>query len=199
MRSTFSGIALILLLLVCFLMIAFSVPLIVAEDPVVDVAVIDLVPNKRIVGEHRPMEISVTLQNQGDEEVIVDTNIHVNETRIAEITDVTLASGESKTVGISWFAFVEKGNYTLSANVMILVGETDVDDNTRLGGWLFVTRAGDVNGDRWINIFDVVRLAMAYGSYTGDPQYDVYCDFDDDGDVDVFDMVTACDPYGWHW
>ena len=179
---------------------AFSTPSIAAEDPVVDVAVTNLVLNKRVVGYYQPMRLNITLHNQGDEEVTVDITIFVNAARITGISNVTLASGESLTVGITRRALVEKGNYTISANTTLLLGETDVDDNTCLGGWLFVTLIGDVDGNRHIDIFDVVRVAVAYGASSWrDPRYDPYCDIDENGAVNLFDLVHVAGPYGWFW
>jgi hypothetical protein len=199
MGSRSSASALVLLLLVGSLMV-LNVPSSAAEGSVVDVAVTSLVPNKRVVGEYRPMRLNVTLCNEGDEGVTVDAAIYLNATRVADVSNLTMANGESLTVPLTWEARIGKGNYTLWANVTVLLGETDLDNNICAGGWLFVTLIGDVNGDRRKDIFDVVRAAMAYGaSNPWHPRYDPYCDMDEDGVINIFDLVMIIDPYGISW
>ena len=58
---------------------------------------------------------------------------------------------------------------------------------------------GDVDKDGDVDIFDIVKIAGAYGSEEGDPAYDADCDIDDDGDVDIFDIVAAAINYGVGW
>jgi len=57
-------------------------------------------------------------------------------------------------------------------------------------------RKGDFDGDGDIDIFDFVDFADAYGSETGDPNYNAIGDFNDDGDIDIFDFVDFADVYG---
>ncbi|GAI12678.1 unnamed protein product, partial [marine sediment metagenome] len=57
-------------------------------------------------------------------------------------------------------------------------------------------RKGDFDGDGDIDIFDFAYFADAYGSETGDPNYNAIGDFDDDGDIDIFDFAYFADVYG---
>jgi len=59
--------------------------------------------------------------------------------------------------------------------------------------------AGDVDGDRDVDIFDIVRMAGVYGVKYPDPQYDRLCDMELDGDIDIFDLVAAAINYGKSW
>jgi parallel beta-helix repeat protein len=59
--------------------------------------------------------------------------------------------------------------------------------------------AGDVDGDRDVDIFDIVRMAIVYGVEYPDPRYDRLCDVDLDGDINIFDIVAAADHYGESW
>jgi len=58
---------------------------------------------------------------------------------------------------------------------------------------------GDVDGDRDVDIFDIVAIADAYGSEEGDPSYNPDYDIDGDGDVDIVDLVAATSNYGESW
>jgi parallel beta-helix repeat protein len=59
--------------------------------------------------------------------------------------------------------------------------------------------AGDVDGDRDVDIFDIVQMAGVYGADYPDPRYDRLCDVDLDGDIDIFDVVKAAVNYDKSW
>jgi len=54
----------------------------------------------------------------------------------------------------------------------------------------------DVNRDGVVDMYDVVRVASAYGSTIGDERYDPRCDFNGDGVIDDFDVNVIKDYYG---
>jgi hypothetical protein len=56
-----------------------------------------------------------------------------------------------------------------------------------------------VDGDRDVDIYDIVRIAGAYAAAYPDPRYDRLCDLDLDGDIDIFDIVAAASRYGDSW
>jgi len=56
-----------------------------------------------------------------------------------------------------------------------------------------------VDGDRDVDIFDIVCMAGVYGVEYPDPRYDRLCDVDLDGDIDIFDIVIAAGHYGESW
>ena len=58
---------------------------------------------------------------------------------------------------------------------------------------------GDVDADRDVDIFDIVKIAGVYGVSKPDPRYDPILDIDGDGDVDIFDIVAAAGNYGESW
>lgn len=58
------------------------------------------------------------------------------------------------------------------------------------------TCPGDVEGDGDTDIADLAALLAAYGSSSGDPDYDPAADFDDDGDVDISDLAYLLSGYG---
>lgn len=64
----------------------------------------------------------------------------------------------------------------------------------------FYALTGDLDGDRDVDIFDIVLLAGAYGSYPSHPNYRPEYDIDPppfgDGDIDIFDIVSAVGDYG---
>jgi len=58
------------------------------------------------------------------------------------------------------------------------------------------TYAGD-NPDCFIDVMDLLRAAMAYGSYPGSLRWDPPCDVDDNFFVDVMDLLAIAMKYGW--
>ena len=50
-----------------------------------------------------------------------------------------------------------------------------------------------------MDIFDIVRMAGAYGVKYPALEYDRLCDMDLEGDIDIFDMVRAAGNYGKSW
>ena len=55
---------------------------------------------------------------------------------------------------------------------------------------------GDVNGDMHVDVMDLLRLVDAFGSLTGDPNYDPHTDFNSDGAVDVVDLLDLVYNFG---
>ena len=71
--------------------------------------------------------------------------------------------------------------------------------HTLVNGWVFVTIAGDVDGDRDVDIFDLVMMAGVYGISRPDPGYNPNCDIDGDGNIGIFDLVIMAGNYGESW
>jgi hypothetical protein len=170
-----------------------------------DVAVIDMETSKtgctpaETIGQGQTTEINATVQNQGDSVESFNVTIYANATKISS-QQVTLDPAETKMLTYTWdTTLYPYGNYTLTAIADIVSGEIDVAENTYYYGWMFVTIAGDIDGDGDVDIFDIVIIADAYGSSEGEPKYNAICDIDGDGDVDIFDVVIAAGNYGESW
>lgn len=164
-----------------------------------DLAVTDISTPKTVVGQTQPLKISVTIANEGTFTENFNVTVYANGT-IAHTAQIALTGLNSTTLTLVWDTTGwTKGNYTISVNVTIVEGETDTADNTMENGKICVTIPGDVDGDRDVDIFDIVRMAGAYGTQEGQPGYDPECDLDGDGDVDIFDIVMAAGNYGESW
>jgi hypothetical protein len=92
-----------------------------------------------------------------------------------------------------------KGNYSLSALIAPLEEEMNLADNSRTGGWVFVTISGDINGDFRADLKDLVLLGKAYGSKPADANWNSNADIDGNGDVSLSDLVTLAMHYGEHY
>jgi len=59
-----------------------------------------------------------------------------------------------------------------------------------------VPEPGDVDGDGHVDVVDLLYLVDAFGSVTGDANYDPRCDFNSDGGVDVVDLLILVENFG---
>ena len=55
---------------------------------------------------------------------------------------------------------------------------------------------GDADGDSHVDVSDLLILANAFGSSSGDPAYNADCDFNADGSVDVSDLLLLSGYWG---
>jgi len=64
---------------------------------------------------------------------------------------------------------------------------------------MFLTIAGDVDGDRDVDIYDIVTMGDRYGSLYIHQVFIIDCDINDDGRIDIYDIVIAAGKYGESW
>lgn len=55
---------------------------------------------------------------------------------------------------------------------------------------------GDVNGDRIVNIIDIVKVAIHFGETPETPNYDLFLDVSFDFQIDIVDLVTVAINFG---
>jgi hypothetical protein len=164
-----------------------------------DLAITNSTIFKTSVGRGYSTYVNVSIRNQGDYEETFNTALNVTTTTIGLFTNMTLISKGYASVRFEWNTTgYAKGNYSLKAYVSPVDGEIDTEDNT-FSLWILVTIAGDVDGNRKVNIFDIVMIAGSYGTVTGDPGYIPNCDIDGSGAVNIFDVVRAAGNYGQNW
>jgi len=163
-------------------------PLMNYYTPIHNVAIADVAPSKNVVGQSYSLNINVTVVNQGDYTENFNVTLYAN-TTVIETKQVTLISGTSITLTFTWdttgFA---NGNYTIWANAWPVLGETDIDDNTFVDGWVMVSILGDINGDGVVDSTDQGILGVAWGSIIGEPNYVPEADLNGDGVVDAIDL-----------
>jgi hypothetical protein len=169
-----------------------------SAEYVPDVAVTCLTLSRSVVGQGYLMSSNVTVENQGGSLETVNVTLWAGTTLIDFEDSVSLAGGNSTLLTFSWNTTgYEMGNYTISATVDSVPGEIDLADNTLVAQEeACVTIPGDVNADFDVDIFDIVKIASAYGSVKPDPNYNAISDIDGDGDIDIFDIVKAAGNYG---
>jgi len=162
-----------------------------------DLAVTNLIISKTVIGQGYSATINVTVQNQGSQTQIFDLTIYAN-TSIIQTLKLYLLSGKTATRTITWSTVGwTKGAYTIKATVTIIPAETDKADNTFVYGIIKITVPGDIDGDRGIDIYDIVRIASAYGAKRGEARFNPNCDIDSNNEINIYDVVIATSRYGY--
>jgi len=152
---------------------------------------------KTVAGQGYPSSINVTVHNQGDQTKTFNVTLYADQNAltlgdevIIGMQNTTLAGGAATNLTFTWTTDgTAKGNYTLCATA----------DNAEVGGCLFITIAGDVDGDRDVDIYDIVRMCGVYGISLPDTRYDPNSDWTNDGIINIYDIVIAADNYQKSW
>ena len=95
-----------------------------------------------------------------------------------------IADGEY--VAKVWFADGEVGEYQLSENIVIANGQIVGDDQV-------CPNLGDVNGDTNLNVQDIVLTVSKVLCLDGGNCYDECADMNQDGILNVLDVVVLID------
>jgi hypothetical protein len=169
-----------------------------------DITVTDVTSSKTVVGQGYSMNLTVTVENQGDsaETFNVTTCADLNTAFLGDEITIgtqrdTLSSGNYTTVTFTWNTTdVARGNYTISAKVIILPGETYTIGNTQIDGTVTVTFPGDVNGDYKVRVDDILDIAFAFGSDHPDASYETNLDINGDGKIRIDDILVAATNFG---
>ncbi len=156
-----------------------------------DIAVPNLTLSKSIVGSGYPMTINVSSSNLGFFAETFNITVYANST-VLGIEEITLADDGSTSTIFTWNTTgFEKGSYTMSAYATPVLGEVRTDNNNLTDGTVLVTIAGDVNGDRSVNVIDLTIGSLAYGTFKGEPGYNPEADINEDDLVDMRDLVIV--------
>jgi hypothetical protein len=175
----------------------FAYVLDLARPP--DVAVSTITASKSIVGQDYAVNVTVVVANQGSMIEQTNTTVYLNADALRSLS-FAVGAGESFVCTFIWNTTgFSKGNYTISALVGTIPGETDTADNTIVGSEIKVTIQGDINGDFKVSLTDLVMLANAYGTKLGDTKWNPNADINGNGVVDLPDLVLMANHYGQHY
>ena len=165
-----------------------------------NVAVTDVSIRRTIVGQGFPAKVNVTVENKGHYMETFNVTTYANGTAI-NTTQLVIQSSSSITLKICWNTTGQtKGNYTITSFAEPVDGEINTTDNDlEASSGLFITINGDVDGDRDVDIYDIVAIAAAYGSSQGSDKYNAPCDIDGNGEVNIYDVVIAAGNYEEEW
>lgn len=173
-----------------------------AIDLINDVAVVDIEMPNSIVVSGDTISINATIENHGETTESFDVELYANETLVGTLRVEDLFSGSFSVVSFVWNTNgFPTGNYTLTAQVNPVPGETDTADNNFTGGWIIVSLVGDITGpDGWpdgkVDMRDVGYVARRFMCRPGDPLWDPIADINSDGKIDMKDIGTVARHFG---
>jgi len=166
-----------------------------------DIAITDIKIPKNVVGHGFSLNITITIENQGDYDETFDIMLYANMTCIASQT-LTLKSRDLIIIKLIWNTTgFTKGNYTVLAHAPQVADEADITDNKLFGGFIIVAMVGDITGitgwpDGRVDMRDVGLVARMFGTYEGRLDYNPNCDINCDGKVDMKDVGIVARNFG---
>jgi hypothetical protein len=109
-------------------------------------------------------------------------------------------------LSIDWYS-IDGGGGTVYGGSLTVCGTTGQPDATNkvsagtyeLTGGLWGLPAmvpGDISGDGFVDVADLLCLAGAFGSRVGDPEFHAACDLNVDGVIDVSDLLILARYWG---
>lgn len=189
----------------------FQIPLVEGVE-VHDIAVSNVAAWPTFVLPSMVVYINVTVENQGTSSENFSLTAYAENLTIQTVT-VDLAPGASENLTFEWqtMSYPEYmvmvfpppwppdepmlENVTIWAEADVVAGEVDTSDNVYFDGTVtIIWMPPDVDGNGIINIFDIMWLIRAYGSELGDPGYNTLLDFNQDGKIDIYDIVISASP-----
>jgi len=172
-----------------------------------DIGINNVTISKNIVGQGYSVQVNVRVLNYGVNNETFNLTVYCNTTSIA-LQKITITGRNSMIATFTWTVpDIAIGNYTIWAYATPVPGEADTADNTFTDGWVYVGLIGDVNGDGIVDIEDVYKISLAYGSVRINLEYwhPIRCDtcphspnldINGDGIIDIEDIYTTALHYG---
>jgi hypothetical protein len=157
-----------------------------------DVALTNVTQYSEEAYEGWTVPISVVAANLGKVPENFNVTVYYDNQTIGTQTVTNLNPSEEIALVFNWnTSGVELYiNHTIWAQASTVPAETNTSNNIMTDGSVKVKLLGDVNGDKRINIVDIVRVAVAFGARPLDPRWDLQADITANGIIDIVDIVT---------
>jgi hypothetical protein len=158
-----------------------------------DVALLAVLPDLSEAYEGWSVQVLVTAQNQGNLSETFEIRLYCEDTLMGTETITDLAPGTTTSLQFNWTASgVELYvNHPIWAEADLLPNETDPDNNVFVDGPIRIRLLGDVNGDRAVEMLDLVHVGTAFGSQPADVEWSLPANLVRDAIIDVYDIVKV--------
>ncbi len=154
-----------------------------------DVGAKALVPFQTVIGRGRTVKVNVTLTNYGWEPEVATVTLTANGTQAGSPVQTSIPYQGTGIASFLWNTTgLPLGRYILTATEANLTGESNPSNNI-ITTTVTVTIPGDVNGDRVVNIVDLVAVALAFTCRVGSACYNPNTDTNQDGVVNILDLT----------
>ena len=168
----------------------FSMSLFIA-----DAAVTVVTPRQTVLAQGGTMKVNATLADLGWEPETFPVTLSANGTAVQTLQASVPFQGSS-IVTFSWNTTgFSLGHYFLNVTAANLVGEANPANNF-LTATIILSIPGDVNGDRTVNILDLVAVALSFGSTPGSSKWNPNADVNHDGIINIVDLTFVAIHFG---
>jgi parallel beta-helix repeat protein len=154
-----------------------------------DIGITSFTTPKTIIAKGTTLIITVIVFNYGTFPENFNIMLYANTTILFGVP-IAIASRNSIIANFHWdttsYAY---GNYTITATITTVLGETDITDNACILGTVTVTILGDYNGDYTVNNDDVDLVRQAWQSRQGQANYNPNADFNMNGIINIADAA----------
>jgi len=166
--------------------------------------VTNVILQKTVVFQGYDLDFNVTAGDPSSYPETFNFTAYANNTFIASQT-VTLNDGDPTTLSFTWnTAGFALGLYSISTYARLIVGDTDMTNNTFVYGSVYVSMVGDLTGptpfvpDGKVDGRDITAVAKCFGSNLEDPNYNPNCDILNRGKIDGRDITIVAKNFGQH-
>jgi parallel beta-helix repeat protein len=155
-----------------------------------DIAVTNVAVNSTKAYIGQTVQVTVSVMNKWYENETFNVVVYANSTSIKTLTFAELTPFTNVTQAFAWnTSSLPSGNYTMTAHADILLGETEINDNTYPDGQIEIIKLNvDFNGDGMVNALDL-RIAAIHFGESGSSPYDL--NFDNIVNLDDLRIVAS--------
>ena len=142
--------------------------------------------------------VSVVASNLGLTTQCFNVSLYCNASVIETKKVIDLLPGDNITLVFMWdtSCLTPGGTYLLWAVADPLPNEINVENNVFYNVSVVVRLLGDVNGDSFVDVLDIVEVSSRFGARIGDPEFKYGCDVDDPwGLIDLSDLEAVASMY----
>lgn len=167
--------------------------------PKPDIAIVDITLSTSEVYIGRQVDVYVKVKNLGEFVESFSVKCYCGATWIGTLSVDRLEPAMNITLTFSFYAtgLILYADYPIRAEATFIAYETNTANNQLIKGSVRTRALGDVNGDREINILDIVQISGVYASRAGDINWNLYADLREQwGKIDILDIVTCASHYG---
>jgi len=144
----------------------------------------------------QPVMANVTVADFGLSNETFLVSLVANSTIVAQ-QNVFLTTGLSQLIRFSWFPNITiRANYNVTVQAQQVLGDPNVANNIIAGGLFNVRMKGDVNGDCRVDIIDLSTIGAKFGLVSTDRSYVSAPDLNNDGTINIIDLVLTAVNFG---
>ena len=148
------------------------------------------------------------------------SNSTISNYQSSNTTDFEISFNVTGTTGTTGFTYIQIPSELCDGHVQVTIGSSvyAINDPPRHNNQFIFSltyshptsiritatdtqtaRACDINGDGVVDIYDLVTVAVAYGSTPTNPNWNPNADINGDNTIDIYDLIIAASHFGESW